>query len=112
MSQAIFFYHTTKVGLGIGVKWGRGFLLVRTNGRDESPATFSPPVFYKLVEGSLGLTAGLSVCLSRFLAQFRAGCTARDLIAGISSCSSLPHWPEVLEQAPIPAFLFKCWTGG
>ena len=58
--QALFFYHTKKVGLAIGVKWGRGFLLVRTNGRDEVPATFSQPVFYKVKEGSFGLTAGLA----------------------------------------------------
>ena len=25
--QAVFFYHTTKVGLGLGVKWGNGALL-------------------------------------------------------------------------------------
>jgi hypothetical protein len=47
--------HTRKMGLGIGVKWGRGWLLMRT-GLD--PPKWSAPVFYKVKEGSFGFTAG------------------------------------------------------
>jgi len=54
-SQGLFFYHTQKVGLGVGVKWGRGWLVMRT-GLD--PPAWSPPVFYKVLEGSIGFTAG------------------------------------------------------
>lgn len=28
--QGVFLYHTQKLGLGVGVKWGRGWLVMRT----------------------------------------------------------------------------------
>ena len=54
-AQGVFFMHTTKLGLGVGVKWGRGWLLMRTA---LEPPKWSPPVFYKVQEGSIGFTAG------------------------------------------------------
>lgn len=55
-ARGVFFMHTRKMGLGIGVKWGRGWLLMRT-GLD--PPKWSAPVFYKVKEGSFGFTAGV-----------------------------------------------------
>ena len=56
--QGLFFYHTRKVGFIVGAKWGSGFLFTRVSAADESPARWSAPVFYKVQEGSIGLTAG------------------------------------------------------
>lgn len=47
--------HTRKLGLGFGVKWGRGWLLMRTA---LDPPHWSAPVFYNVKEGSFGFTAG------------------------------------------------------
>lgn len=47
--------HTRKLGLGIGVKWGQGWLLMRTA---LDPPHWSAPVFYNVKEGSFGFTAG------------------------------------------------------
>lgn len=57
--QGLFFYHTRKVGLGIGVKWGAGVLfthLVDEHGR----AGWSAPVLYTVKEAAVGLIAGAS----------------------------------------------------
>ena len=56
--QGLFFFHTRKVGLLAGIKFGRGFLIERQSPPDEQPARWSAPVFYTVQEGSFGLTAG------------------------------------------------------
>ena len=56
--QGLFFFHTRKVGLLAGIKFGRGFLLERQSPPHEQPARWSAPVFYTVQEGSFGLTAG------------------------------------------------------
>ena len=55
--QGVFFFHTRKVGLALGVKWGAGVLLAHIldeNGHES----WSAPVLYKVNEVSLGLLAG------------------------------------------------------
>ena len=54
----MFFFHTRKVGLLAGIKFGRGFLIERQSPPGEQPARWSAPVFYTVHEGSFGLTAG------------------------------------------------------
>ncbi len=54
-TQGVFFMHTRKMGLGLGVKWGGGWLLMRTA---LDPPRWSHPVFYRVQEGSIGFTAG------------------------------------------------------
>lgn len=60
--QGAFFYHTTKVGLGVSLKWGGGLLIVRKEDKEESGEGFanlwSAPVFYKVQCASLGVSAG------------------------------------------------------
>ena len=56
--QGLFFFHTRKVGLLAGIKFGRGFLIERRSTPGEQPARWSAPVFYTVHEGSFGLTAG------------------------------------------------------
>lgn len=55
-ARGVFFMHTRKLGLGFGVKWGRGWLLMRTA---LDPPHWSAPVFYSVKEGSFGFTAGV-----------------------------------------------------
>ncbi len=56
-TQGLFFYHTRKVGLGIGVKWGAGVLF--THLTDEHGRTgWSAPALYRVKEAALGLIAG------------------------------------------------------
>lgn len=55
-ARGVFFMHTRKLGLGVGVKWGRGWLLMRTA---LDPPQWSAPVFYNVKEGSFGFTAGV-----------------------------------------------------
>lgn len=60
--QGLFFYHTKKVGLGVGVKWGAGVLvthLVDEHGRSG----WSAPALYKVKEAALGLIAGARLWL-------------------------------------------------
>ncbi|KAK9843432.1 hypothetical protein WJX81_002242 [Elliptochloris bilobata] len=55
--KGLFFYHTKKVGLGVGLKWGAGVLvthLVDEQGRSG----WSAPALYKVKEAALGLIAG------------------------------------------------------
>lgn len=54
-AQGVFFMHTTKLGLGLGLKWGSGWLLMRTA---LDPPRWSAPVLYHVKEGSIGFTAG------------------------------------------------------
>ena len=57
--QGLFFYHTRKVGLVVGAKWGSGFLITRLGvPGEEGPVRWSAPVFFRVHEGSIGLTAG------------------------------------------------------
>ncbi|KAK9909418.1 hypothetical protein WJX75_001922 [Coccomyxa subellipsoidea] len=56
--RGIFFFHTRKVGLALGIKWGAGVLLAHIldeNGHES----WSAPVLYKVNEVSLGLLAGV-----------------------------------------------------
>ena len=55
--QGLFFYHTKKVGLGVGVKWGAGVLVTHILDEDGKES-WSAPVLYKVHEVSLGLLAG------------------------------------------------------
>lgn len=57
-ARGLFFYHTRKVGLVVGAKWGNGFLITRVGGPGETPVRWSAPVFYRVHEGSIGFTAG------------------------------------------------------
>mmetsp|Transcript_6107 Transcript_6107/g.17489 ORF Transcript_6107/g.17489 Transcript_6107/m.17489 type:complete len:299 (+) Transcript_6107:190-1086(+) len=54
-ARGVFFMHTTKLGLGLGLKWGSGWLLMRTA---LDPPRWSAPVLYHVKEGSIGFTAG------------------------------------------------------
>ena len=58
-SQGLFFYHTRKVGLGLGFKWGSGVFFTHILDEDGKEA-WSTPVLYQIHELSLGLLAGPS----------------------------------------------------
>ena len=76
VGQGLFFYHTKKVGLGVGVKWGAGVLVTHILDEDGKES-WSAPVLYKVHEVSLGLLAG-AVTSSSLLFSF---CTDRLLQA-------------------------------
>ena len=94
--QGAFFYHTTKVGLGVSVKWGSGLLILRKEGDGTSEFgslnLWSAPVFYKVQCASLGVSAGLSLILS-FIAinQNQISCNMLPTnMAGLYLHSMLP----------------------
>lgn len=57
--QGLFFYHTRKIGLGVGFKWGSGVLFTHILDEDGKES-WSAPVLYKVHEVSLGLLAGMA----------------------------------------------------
>ncbi len=58
----MFFFHTKKVGLALGLKWGAGVLLAHI--LDEAGhESWSAPVLFKVHEVSLGLLAGAMTLL-------------------------------------------------
>jgi lipid-binding SYLF domain-containing protein len=62
--QGLFFYHTRKVGLGIGVKWGAGVLFTHlTDARGRTG--WSAPALYRVKEAALGLIAGARSAVAR-----------------------------------------------
>lgn len=56
--QGLLFYHTCKVGLGIGFKWGSGILIAHLQD-EEGTVSWSAPCLFKIKEASLGLLAGM-----------------------------------------------------
>ena len=47
-----------QVGLGLGLKWGRGLLVAKAASQGSKGAAWSPPVLFKMSEASVGVTAG------------------------------------------------------
>eukprot|EP00884_Botryococcus_braunii_P003410 jgi/Botrbrau1/1306/Bobra.0063s0023.1 len=56
-SKGLLFYHTRKVGLGIGFKWGSGILIAHLQD-EEGRVSWSAPCLFKIKEASFGLLAG------------------------------------------------------
>ncbi|BDA42658.1 probable SH3 domain-containing YSC84-like protein 1 [Coccomyxa sp. Obi] len=105
--RGIFFFHTKKVGLALGLKWGAGVLVAHIldeNGKES----WSAPVLFKVHEVSLGLLAGvgniqtmLILGSEKAVDQFRVGAKKGPVVLGQDLSLGKTLGFDVVEDANI-----------
>ena len=78
--------NVVKGGLGIGIRFGRGILLVR-----DQAGTWCPPTFISLAGGSFGWQLGVQA--SDVILVFRTRKSVQTLLTGKFTLGAEPRWP-------------------